>query len=288
MNILRLLPLTMMLLSGCGASRAHISPPAEEPPAATVAVIAPPQTAPDRTVTNYPDLRSAVASILNDSIQVVAFGEIHKKEISDLVSTMQYFAREVMPLLADQGITDLVWEHLPAGESAAAEIEAFGQTQALGPFLTHWFGYNPDLPGALEVLRQARALGISLHGCHASGTGEYYANRLNIVEFLNERCLAVTQSLIEPDRRIAVYTGANHNNELPVAGQDHLSFGDELSSQFGDGYMEIDILLPELIPATQDLLHLDNWQELVPESGVNHIAFASGRQVIILSESLNQ
>jgi len=277
-----------MLLTACAPMRNQVTRQQTPIPTQAATAIIEPPAYPGRTVTSHESLRQAVESIITTNHQVIAFGEIHKNEVSDLVSTMQYFAREVMPLLAEQGITDLVWEHLPAGATAAAEVEAFGQSQQVGPFLTEWFGYNADLPAVLEVLQQAHALGITLHGCHASSTAEYHANLMNIVSFLNERCLATTQALIEPGRRIAVYAGAHHNNQFPVAGQDHLSFGDELQAQLGNAFVEVDILLPELIPSAEDLLRIDGWQSLAPENGATQLSFASGRQVVILPASLDQ
>jgi hypothetical protein len=286
MRVRQLLPLTMMLLASCGSIRQQASP-TQTTIQPTITIVAPPTTR-DNILINYPDLRSAVSAILTNDIQVIAFGEIHKARASNLTSTMQIFAREIIPLLAEQGITDLVIEHIPSGDLASRELAEYTATGQFGPFLSRWFAYNPDYCGIIEIIRQSQASGLRLHGSHASSTEEYRQNITELPTFLNRRLLETIQPLISEGRRIAVYSGAKHNNIVPISGQDGRSFGQIIERQLGNSYREVDLYQPDLAAELDDqaVLSLDGLSSYIPETGVNLIERSIiPRSIIVLPRS---
>jgi len=285
MRIRGILPFSLLVLSTCGHGnmQAVKTRPTPTPPS-TIIALSPPKISP----THFKDIRSAVASILNDNVKVVAFGEIHKEEASNLPSTLHHFSKNIMPLLAENGITNIVLEHLPSGKKAHSEFKAFGKTHKLGPFLKDWFAYHADYCGVIVAFEQAHALGISLHGGNASGEKEYNANLTRRAQLINQRTLAVIYSLLKKKKRVAAYTGALHNNIKPKAGKEDQSFGHILRKELGKGYVEVDIYLPDLFPAVEDgYLGLWGMTPPVPDEGVNLINIKNGRYVLILPRFKN-
>ncbi|MFC1568372.1 hypothetical protein ACFL37_01580 [Candidatus Margulisiibacteriota bacterium] len=288
-----ILPLSLFMLASCAPAKA-IRQHQTAPPAVTLAktatspVIAPPaQVEPvaAQTVTNFESMGAAIKHIFasEQNIQVIAFGEIHKSKASNLTPTLDHFAHEVPPVLADNNILDVVWEHIFSGKATQEEIAAFNKIQKLGPVLSQWLAYHPDYCGVIEMLRQADALGISLHGCRASDQEEYLGHLANPGTLIQKQALAAILGLLGQGKQVAVYTGAIHNDIEPLAGEGLKSFGQALRSKLGSGYVEVDIYLPELIPNVDAAyLKLDNWEALAPEKGVNLVNLHNGRYVLIL------
>lgn len=282
MKVRTLLPIAVFLLGSCNHGAKIVKPQPSHAPKPMV--VAPAKL----SFTHFNSFQSAMENILNDNIRIIAFGEIHKNEASNLTSTLQHFSRKVMPLLAKHEITDLVLEHLPSGEKAKTEIENFGNSQKLGPFLADWFAFHSDYCGVIEAMKQAHRLGIDLHGSNAAGEEEYNANLTRMGELINERTLEIVRMLLkQKGKRFAVYGGATHNDISPPAEKKDRNFGNILSRELGKGYVEVDIYLPDLVPTISDqsLLGLEEWQSLAPKKGANVVRVNGQRFIIILPPS---
>jgi hypothetical protein len=272
---------TGALTLGCASAR--------KPAGQTVAVIktlATPLHQP--TITAYPNLNQAVAAIVKQQPTLIAFGEIHKLAPNPIVSTSRRFA-DTLPLLADAGYRDLIIEFLPFGENGKKEVVEYLQTRTLGPLLSDYIIGHPDEEGIMAILLQARKLKIkgqefNLHGIHAQNRQEYeqanQSNNPSISQLINERMLSTINSLA--GRRIITYTGAHHNNLVPLPDKENFSNGKALRRILGDNYVEVDLYLPELIATVQtiylSLEHLD-----LPSSGLNSIRYPNGRYVILFA-----
>jgi hypothetical protein len=294
MKIIRgILPLSLLLLASCGPAKAirqHQTPP----PAIALAkraaspVVAPPakvELIPAQTVLKFETPKAAIKHIFtsNQNIQVIAFGEIHKSKASNLTPTLDHFAKEILPVLADNQIHDVVWEHIFSGQGTQAELAAFNKTQKLGPILSQWLAFHPDYCGVIEMLRQASTLDITLHGCRASDQQEYLAHLSAPGSLIQKQALAAIKTLLSQDKRVAVYTGAIHNDIEPLTGEGHKSYGLPLRQALGKVYVEVDIYLPELIPNVDaGYLKMDNWEKLVPEKGANLVNLHNGRYILVL------
>ena len=256
--------------------------PAVPPPIATyqITIVQPP--APDYSVSHFDSLSAAVNSILTDNIKVIAFGEIHKNNNSTLVSTLQHFAPEVIPLLSSDHITDLILEALPY--NSRAEHEA--NRGRFGAFLRDWFAYHPDYCGVLGTVTQAGAAHISLHGVHFQDLAEQYSRLNDLSKIINERTLSAALNLLDQGRRIALYNGLDHNNINCLNGNEQVCFGRTLHDKLGADYLEVDLLLPELAQNVDARnIAFPEWAENIPDQGVNLVKQESGRIIIIFPRS---
>jgi len=282
------------LLSACGPGRHPVTPdthiPSDTP---RTTIVSPSEPPPQPTRVNLPDLSAAFQYILQreaqqgHEIRAIGIGEVHKQISSTLVSTLQLIARNVLPDLADAGFQDLVWEHFPSGDLAAQEAESFYQSGHFGPFLSEFFRYYFDYCGIVEVLQQAHASGLEVHGCHASSVEEYRTNLMDLGYIVNERQLETSVPLLRQGRRIVIISGARHNDFQSSDNIDYIPFGITLHRWFREGFVSIDVLLPEAIetiPRPQDL-GLGDWQALVPASGVEVIYREPGSYAVMLARS---
>lgn len=282
---------------GCAAQR----PPAKNAETGQTRTFYPPtlisvlsRPAPQPSLSSFTDLRTAVERILAKQPRVLSFGEIHKQSFSPFPSTAEQFAA-LLPILVKNGYHDLVLESLPFGEHSQAESEAFLKTGVRGPLLTAFTEGLPDEKGIMAILNMAKDLAdkgieLKLHGIHARDLAEYEEmtriGQANISQSINERMLTTINDL--SGRKVVTYTGAQHNNLMPVPGEERWSNGQALKTRLGNSYAEIDLYLPELInnvPPTH--LGVDCWQAYVPTMGVNQISYPNGRIVIVLQASGN-
>ena len=285
-----------MLMAACGPVRQQAVRTQTLPAKTQVTVIAPealPITAPpitatktvapaDYSVVRFNTLSDAVDSIITDNIRVAAFAEIHKSQNTSLVSTLQHFAPEVMPLLAAKGINDLVFEALPSGSQAEAEANK----GIFGPVLRDWYAFAPDYCGVKGTIQLARSNGIKLHGANFESVAEQHAKLNQSAVMINERTLATAQALLAKGQRVALYNGLDHNSIECLPGLQSRCFGSTLHDQLGSGYVEIDLLIPELAQNI-DPRNIDfgDWYANIPDQGVNLITLSSGRNLIIFPRS---
>ncbi len=254
--------------AGCGsppAPSAPAAPPARAMPpvatgpvASTSASPAPPAAASsgrpcgDLDCLAFDSAREAFEHALAGSPRVVAVGEAHaQKAAPGVESATSHFARELLPVLTPR-IKGIVIElltpdrHCEAHEEQAVAERAKPVTQpqretnqsefvALG-FAAKKLGIRaePLLPTCDElkaVLAAENDVGALL---------ELIANITvrEAEDFLDHQ---------PPESGIAIYGGLLHNDVTPKPGQEAWSFGPRLRDHTHASYVEIDLIVPELV-----------------------------------------
>ena len=69
-----------------------------------------------------------------------------------------------------------------------------------------------------------------------------------------------------PDATVVVYGGSLHNDRAPNEGVAAYSYGARLASEIGQGYVELDLYVPELVE-TDELLRAEPWFPLLARAG---------------------
>jgi len=232
-------------------------------------------------------LGQAVRAALAELPDIAAFGELHELRTPKpkIISTTQYFAREVIPVLKECGYLHLVLEHLPSGNDAAAEIENYRLTGQLGPYLVKELENAPDREGIIEMMRQAKENGIALYGAHAEGTPgiplDLDDNETGPI--IKKNMQKKLEELRNSGLKVASFGGTIHNKINPGLSEDWQSSVSDLS--LNNRVKEIDIYPADYLaayPGDPRSYDLPGWQQLVPGKGVKMINFPSGRSVLIL------
>jgi len=264
-----------MLISGgynvVAQSSAPAAAPAEAPAAKTALV-------------HYDDLAQALSLIIGDQVKVVSFGALPKKEYSNLPSPLASFNRQALPLLKQKGFSALVLADLPSSSAAETEAAHYPRQKQFGPELTEWYSFAHDYCGITETFRQAQALGLSLHGVAANNVQEYLRTLQQNAWPVKARTLRTVDVLLGQGKSVVTYHELTANDVAPPAKKADSSFGWELKKRLNAGYVEIDLIQPELVPAAKgdELIGVHDWQKYIPAKGVNLLRFKNGRQVVIL------
>lgn len=214
-----------------------------------------------------------IEDILVSEPQVIAFGEIHPQNPSQSVTGI--FVQDILPALAEGGITELVLEALFYDPAIEADLEKFYKTGRLNEKETPALLVNINLWVDAEqfkaILRQARELGIRIH---PSGLSRKTANatiflsdfsarddlRLWATGEITRHSLAQIDLLLRRGRRVAVYSGRRHNDihPSPADQANGVNYGAGLAARLGEAYVEVDLMrgnnirspiVPEDVPA---------------------------------------
>lgn len=259
------------MLTACGGPPAPAAPvetkakPALEAPsaaAAPVATMAPPSAAsvaepPGRACGDldcraFATAREAFETALAGAPRVVAVGEAHaQKAAPGVESATVRFTRELLPALAPR-VTGVVLELLaPDRKCAAHEEQAVAERAkpitepqrdtnqseflALG-FAAKKLGMRvePLVPTCAElggVLAAANDVGALLELIANVTTRE-------TLDFLDHQ---------RPEHAILIYGGLVHNDLTPKPGHEAWSFGPRVAEHAAGSYVELDLIVPELI-----------------------------------------
>src|SRR5690606_4331372 len=202
---------------------------------------------------------SLVPLILSHAARLIALGEAHAPADYTGRSTVVRFQEDLLPTIA-RGTSHLLVELLqppasgcePQKEAAKKESHAVteGQSQnnqneylALGT-RAHELGVKPDI---------LRATCKDLERI-ASPDGGVVAMMESIAR-LSEKALTDDLASTRPGRPLVLaYGGALHNDVTPREGRQMWSYGPHLLQVSGGSYLEIDLIIPELIKET------DSWK----------------------------
>lgn len=249
--------------SGCSGGRAGAAEPVAHPAANDAG---PSDAAPDSGepglelhVETYPSASEAARAVLarNRSVEVFGFGEVHQRGADvKVMSSLRRFTAYVLPQLRDVGVTDLVIETwATSGKCGAPEQEAVSDV-----------AQTTKRPASTEneiisMIRTARAYDIRPHilemscgdyeGLFAEGEVDYDRLLKVLTRLLREKVdwvrAAQVKAGIVPPRPIAVYGGSLHNELYPEAELADYSYAPALSEALDGRYLEVDLLVPELI-----------------------------------------
>ncbi|MBI5699715.1 hypothetical protein HZC35_05340 [Candidatus Saganbacteria bacterium] len=264
-------------------------------------------TPPSETPVHYDSTAAAVRDLLDDADpRVIAFGEFHPcSDPPGYKTAKAYFAEEVLPVLKDEGITDLIIEQILNDPAIIAELDAFyeDKTMVIGetttPTLWKTFKFYINQQDLINILNRARELGIRVHPggmtleqaaetIHNSNYQHSIELKLRSWNYTESAGRAAVDRLLEGEGRFAIYGGAKHHNFVSSRIREcegGTNYGEYLAGRLTDNYIEIE-LFPADGLATQsaivlELLEMQNWQRLRPETGVNRIDRESTHVLII-------
>jgi hypothetical protein len=199
----------------------------------------------------HSDLASAVRSVLADSTRVIGFGELHaRSDRPGVDSPLGRFAAEVLPALRPR-LRQLVvetWAVQPRCGQVAERATAELRRATRRP---------PQTRDAIaELFRSAQRLGVPTRAM-ALDCADYQALRggsddaiVHMLELttrqLGERAVAALRDAGPAPALVAVYGGALHNDRFPTAGLEPWSYAAAVESVSAAGYLEIDVITPEL------------------------------------------
>ena len=249
------------------------APPVSAPPAASSSAIAPSSSAAiappaaDCVALGcrlFDTPADAFRAILETKPLVIAVGEAHAQKGTEAIpSSAKRFTGELLPLLEGRA-SDLLVELMapPAGCKKTTEVVAQKQKvvtekqteTAQSEYVV--MGNEAKKRGVVpDLLRPSCADldAIDKAGDDAISTSLATIARLTktkVTELLSRNAKA------SPERLVATYGGAMHNDLLPPPERALWSFGPDLSARVKGRYVEIDLFVPEFI------LDTETWKKL--------------------------
>jgi hypothetical protein len=213
---------------------------------------------------NFKDAATAFAALLDSGPRIVAIGEAHALAGKDQVPTAtEHFEKELLPLLAQRGTSELVVELLKPAPQCEKTVEKVAEQQkpvvqkqapenknrfvslgyaakqlAVTPFLL-----EPDCAvyqgianaGDDAVLRMLEAI--------ASETER------RVTRFYNQQEARAQQG--EVPKLVAAYGGAMHNDVTTTEEKARFTFGRSLQELSRGRYLELDLIVPEFVQSTE-------------------------------------
>jgi hypothetical protein len=284
----RLLLLTCAVL-GCGDKR----PAPAEPPddAARAAAPAPDDAAAGGRFRVHDSLADALAEILALEPRVIGVGELHQThQTAGVSSTLARFAGEALPVLAPRASDLLVETWVREGRCGETEARVNRDVTA-----------DTQRPAATEtelgaLARRARELAIEPHAltmsCEDYAAVQDRDGGVDYERFLELIGARLKMRSLELDARadgergaVVVYGGAIHNDLYPDEALASWSYGPAVSKAVGDRYVELDLLVPEMIDAREASVDEDwypVYRDHAPERGVLLIERRPRSFVIVL------
>ena len=276
MRLTRSMRPALALLLALGSSLGCSTPPstaptplASAPPAASTVAIAPSAAPPDDDCVAlgcrlFDTPADAFRAILETKPLVIAIGEAHAQKGTEAIpSSAKRFTGELLPLLEGRA-SDLILELMapPAGCKKTTEVVATKQKvvtekqteSAQSEYVI--MGNEAKKRGLVpDLLRPTCADldAIDKAGDDTIGTSLTTIARLTktkVAQLLDRNAKA------SPDRLVATYGGAMHNDLAPPPERALWSFGPELSARVKGRYVEIDLFVPEFI------LETESWKKL--------------------------
>ena len=227
--------------------------------------------------THFQSAGDVLEEILAEEPQVVAFGEIHPQSPAQSITGI--FTSEILPALAEGGITELVLEALFYDPTIEQDLVIFYKTGQLNeketPALLANIELYTDADLIKSLLLKARELGIRVH---PGGLSRETAQatifqrdfsrredlRLRAQGEITQNILHKINHLLEQGRRVAVFSGRRHNDihPTPADSVNGVNFGTFLQERLGNAYFEVDLMRGNNIRSPIR-------PEDVPQDGVN-------------------
>lgn len=219
--------------------------------------------------------RDALAAVLErDRPSVIGFGEAHTPSGFTARPTVRRFSEDLLPILAPTS-SALIVELLapPSGceaEKQATQREAEQVTQ--GQAETNQSDY-------LKLGQRSRELGVVPDILRAS-CGDMKAiadaGEEGVLVMMETIARLTGAAVIERSGRaprerprVLAYGGALHNDQNPRPERDAWSYAKQLREATHDRYVEIDLIVPELVadtPAWQSFAWFSAYEELAPKT----------------------
>jgi hypothetical protein len=264
--------LLLAAAAGCGRSEENNQPP---PPAPAKR---PADAAPDPALPRHWVEASAPAALARMLEQVkprvLGVGEVHLVAGGPAVkSALARFTDDMFAGLGGRA-TDLVVETWVSGGKCGKvekQVTADVRTTTERP---------PETESEIgRLLRRARELGIQPHvmtmPCKAyqevrSKSGEVDYDKL--LQLIGGELHRNVRAVLDrnKDATVVVYGGSLHNDRQPNEGVAAYSYGARLAAELGDGYVELDLYVPELVEK-DELLAGEPWFPLLARSAPDRV-----------------
>ncbi len=245
---------------------------------------------------SFPDAAAALAHVLERAKpRVVGFGEYHQVEgTTGILSTLERFRRDLLPVIAPGGSDLVVETWISAGGCGKAEQQVVSQVDQVTE--------RPAGTGneTVALIRDAKARGLVPHilelDCAAyerlldrDGGLDYFAMLELVGKSLEKKGAAVLAARGTDSRLVALITGAAHNDAAPSEIWAPISYGPGLASRAGGRYLEVDLLVPEFVEAST-LAADEPWfplfRELAAPDRVSLVELGPSSFIIILKSGV--
>lgn len=234
---------------------------------------------------------AALVEILKTKPRVLGLGEFHNLESSAAVrSALSRFNDELLDVIAPQ-TSHLVletWSVDPTCGKQAAQV-----TRSIASVIERPKNTENEM---LRLMRKAKAFGISGHvlqfDCDEYTTllgkeGLDVEALLTMVSAKLGESAARAAKESTPGTLIVVYGGATHNNLSPYKGLESWSYAPALA-QLIDGFVEIDLYVPELV-ADDPVLTQEAWYPLLAQARSDKVILIRrepGSYILLLRKGL--
>jgi len=243
-------------------SAASSGTPALPPGAAPCA--APPTPSATATCLRFPSNEDAFRWVLAHDPAILAIGEAHAQKGTEAIASATKRFTDSMVSLLENRASDLLVEAWAGDPKCQKEVKAVASAQK--PVQQAQAQQNPNEYVTLGT--RAKALGVQPHLLRPSC--EDYAGLADAGADVVSQSLGLIKRLTQADattlyRRnetakngkvVVTYGGAMHNDLAPSEALRQYSFGPELSATTAGRYVELDLIVPEYVKATEI------WQKL--------------------------
>ena len=203
--------------------------------------------------------------------RVIGFGEAHQvKATAHVRSSLSRFTGEVLPVLGTAKAANLVLE-------TWAERESCGKAQKAVDTQVRKDTKRPKETQSelVDLLNALKERGMGRHGM-AMTCVEYKAllgedgkvDYARLLSLITDKLGTLTTGVLgktTDDSMVVIYGGALHNDLYPTKGVEQWSYAKRLSEASANGYIEIDLYVPEFI-ADDETLQTETWFELTKSS----------------------
>lgn len=206
--------------------------------------------------------------------RVLGFGEFHKLDTSAPVrSALRQFAGGMIDLLADS-TSDLVLESWTVDPKCGRTAKT----------VTKQVKQSIERPAETESEMQLLARKVKSHGIRGHvlkfECAEYkellldgQLDHTKLLTAVNKKLASSTKRALESsdkEKMLVIYGGATHNNLTPYEGLESWSYGPEIAKFTDEGYIEIDLYVPEFV-RDDDLLKTEAWYPLIEEARTDQV-----------------
>ncbi len=215
----------------------------------------------------------AIAHIVKSHPQgvprVLGFGEFHKlKSSAPVRSALRQFAGGMIDLIGP-ATSDLVLESWTVDPNCGRTADVVKKQ------VEKTIERPPETENEMAMLvRKVKALGIQGHALEFQ-CDEYKRLLVNgkldhakVLTAVSAKLGTSTKRLLDStdkSKMIVIYGGATHNNISPYEGLEHWSYAPEIAKVTNNGFIEIDLYVPEFV-AGDELLKTEAWYPLLKES----------------------
>ncbi len=214
---------------------------------------------------------AAIAFILasGPAPKVLGFGEFHKlNDSAPVKSALRQFAKDMLSVVGPKSA------HLIL-ESWAVDPSCGNKGDAVTKKIRKAIERPEESENEMQLLiGKLKAFGM--HGHLLSFTCDEYDQLLDKTELNHERLLTAvsdklgdkTKALLgnaSADKMIVVYGGSTHNDLFPYKGLESWSYADEIATITDNGFVEIDLYVPEFV-LDDKLLSTEPWYPLLAEA----------------------